>query len=167
VYFRKDLMYRHNLLRVNYTTYDVRRAQDTLNPRTDHRDIMLLSINQDMVHEYRYARIIGIFHINAMYSGPQRRGDYNTHPLQFLWVRWFEVVDAATVGHGWSSHGLDMLRFTRIDQPGAFGFVNPIDVLRACHIVPRFLHGRRHTDRKGLSVCARDADDWTNYFVNR
>ena len=35
-------IYKHNTLRVNYTTYDLRRAQDSLNPRT-HADFMTLS----------------------------------------------------------------------------------------------------------------------------
>ena len=37
-----DRIYRHKVLRVNYTTYNVHRDQDSLNPRT-HGDIMVLS----------------------------------------------------------------------------------------------------------------------------
>jgi hypothetical protein len=34
IFFQLDRMYKHALLRVNYTTYDVRRAQDVINPNT-------------------------------------------------------------------------------------------------------------------------------------
>jgi hypothetical protein len=37
-----EKLYLHKTLRINYTTYDVRHSQDTLNPRT-HADIMILS----------------------------------------------------------------------------------------------------------------------------
>ncbi|KAF8063262.1 hypothetical protein FPV67DRAFT_1563422 [Lyophyllum atratum] len=167
VYLRKDLMYRHNLLRVNYTTYDVRRAQDTLNPRTDHRDIMLLSTDNNSVHKYRYARIIGIFHANAIYSGPGRRAQGSAHRLEFLWVRWFQLEDEVPPATAWSRRKLDRLRFVGMDQPHAFGFVDPADVLRGCHLIPRFSLERRHSDRIGLSGCAQDGDDWRAYFVNR
>ncbi|KAF8059043.1 hypothetical protein FPV67DRAFT_1378132, partial [Lyophyllum atratum] len=142
-------------------------AQDTLNPRTDHRDIMLLSLKEDTNHQFRYARIIGIFHVNAMYSGPAKRGDSSVHRMHFLWVRWFEPVDNVPVDHGWSHRQLDTLRFMKMNEPGAFGFVDPYDVLRACHIIPRFFLQSRHGDREGVSMHARDGDDWKNYLANR
>ena len=52
-------------MRVNYTTYDMRRDQDSLNPRTQ-ADVMLLA-HEDLTarnsHPYWYARIIGLFHV--------------------------------------------------------------------------------------------------------
>ena len=32
VFFKSDRIYKHNLLRINHTTYDVRRSQDVINP---------------------------------------------------------------------------------------------------------------------------------------
>jgi hypothetical protein len=32
-FFQNNMMYQHGILRVNYTTYDVRCAQDTINHR--------------------------------------------------------------------------------------------------------------------------------------
>ena len=69
VVFKGDRIYRHHLFRVNYTTYDVHRAQDTINPRTDHCDIMLLA-PLDSAHPFLYACILGIFHANVIYSSP-------------------------------------------------------------------------------------------------
>lgn len=169
VYFQKELMYRHNILRINYTTYDIRRAQDTINPRTEHRDIMLLSSKPGASHEYQYARVLGIFHVNAMYSGPGRQEDLAPHRFEFIWVRWFEVVEDISVNNAWTNTrpNLDRLRFVRMDQPEAFGFIDPASVLRACHVIPRFTSGPRHSDGKGLSNYVQDGKDWSIYYVNR
>jgi hypothetical protein len=37
-----NIIYAHKAMRINFTTYDNRRDQDTINPRT-HSDIMMLS----------------------------------------------------------------------------------------------------------------------------
>jgi hypothetical protein len=60
IFFQSNMMYQHNIIQVNYTTYDVRQAQDTVNPKTDHRDIMFLSGNEygqrnPATHPYQYA----------------------------------------------------------------------------------------------------------------
>jgi len=49
VTFLNNRIYSHKVLRVNYTTYDMRREQDSLNPRT-HPDIMVLS-QEPKMHE--------------------------------------------------------------------------------------------------------------------
>src|ERR1700728_4093607 len=43
VFFKNDRIYCHKLARFNYTTYDVRRAQDVINPMTSHCNILLLA----------------------------------------------------------------------------------------------------------------------------
>ncbi|OJA16859.1 hypothetical protein AZE42_09971 [Rhizopogon vesiculosus] len=42
ILFKSNRIYHHNLIRFNYTTYDIRRAQDVINPKTPHCNIMLL-----------------------------------------------------------------------------------------------------------------------------
>ena len=59
-------MYLHQVMRVNYTSYDMRREQDTINPR-NHADVLLLSPSHES-HPYLYARVIHIFHVNAYLS---------------------------------------------------------------------------------------------------
>jgi len=48
-----------------------------------------------------------------------------------------------------------------------FGFLNPSDVLRSCHIIPAFAGGKRYADSKGLSFLVHDSADWAEYYVNR
>ena len=162
VVFKGDRIYRHHLFCVNYTTYDVRRAQDTINPRTDHRDIMLLA-PLDSAHPFLYARVLGIFHANVIYSGPGSK-DYIARRLEILWVRWFEVRD---VSAGWDHTTLDSLRFVPMSQDDVYGFVDPSSVLRGCHLIPAFASGRMHPDGVSASQNARDGTDWKYYYVNR
>ena len=162
VVLKGERIYRHNLLRVNYTTYDVHRAQETLNPRTDHRDIMVLS-RQPSAHPFCYGRVLGIYHANVIYVGPGLK-DYQPRRIEFLWVRWFEVLDRSA---GWDHAALDSVRFPPMAQEDAFGFVDPADVLRCSHIIPAFADGQMHPDGIALSRNARDATDWKRYYVNR
>ena len=94
VLITNNTLSRHKVLRVNYTTYDLRRAQDSLNPRIPgHGDVMVLSPeneeeNEDP-HPYWYARILGIYHANVRYVGPNRTISREPQHMEFLFVRWF------------------------------------------------------------------------------
>jgi hypothetical protein len=168
VLFKNDRIYRHQLVRFNYTTYDVRRSQDVVNPNTSHRDIMLLANPDDLEgnanHPFLYARVVGIFHANVIYTGPGML-DHFPRKLDFLWVRWFQYCGSSSVI--WKDCRLDCVRFPPTASDGAFGFVDPRDVLRGCHIMPRFAKGKVHSDGIGLSRCAADSNDWIYYYVNR
>ncbi|THU77291.1 hypothetical protein K435DRAFT_558564, partial [Dendrothele bispora CBS 962.96] len=80
-----DRIYRHKVLRVNHTTYDMWRSQDSINPRT-HPDIMVPSRDEGN-HPYSYARIIGIFHATVKFTGLHgQQNSTQTHEIFFLWV---------------------------------------------------------------------------------
>ncbi|KAG2741798.1 hypothetical protein P692DRAFT_201726206, partial [Suillus brevipes Sb2] len=159
VLFKRNHIYHHNIARFNYTTYDTRRDQDVINPKTSHRDIMVLNSTSDD-GRYRYARVLGVHHVNIVYTG----GPYHTaFKMEFLFVRWFAPIGHADLGRT----ALDRLRFPALDSEDAFGFLSPADVMRAAHIIPCFSKGMRHSDGKGLSGMASDKNDWCEYFVNR
>ena len=86
VLFKGNKMYRHHLLRINYTTYDLQRESDSVNPHTDHRDIMLLSNSDGKDHPFSYAWVLGIFHANVIYTRPGSK-DFLSCRIEFLWVR--------------------------------------------------------------------------------
>ncbi|EJC99104.1 uncharacterized protein FOMMEDRAFT_94263, partial [Fomitiporia mediterranea MF3/22] len=67
LHIKNDKLFCLKVLHINYTTYNVRRAQDSLNPWT-HADIMLLLDNTE--HPYIYTQIIGLFHAEVSYMGP-------------------------------------------------------------------------------------------------
>lgn len=161
-------------MRINYTTYDVRRAQDTINPNTDRRDIMLLSpqklAGSDSCHQYQYTRVLGIYHANVIYMIQNR---YHSRRMEFLLVRYFEVIEDVPVQRGWSVARLDKLKFHPMGLDGAFGFVDPDQVIRGCHLIPRFCNGKlqpvsmNREKARPLSAFARDHEDWKVYYVNR
>jgi hypothetical protein len=164
-------LYRHKVLRVNYTTYDGRRAQDSLNPRT-HGDIMVLSHdsedhedNSENAHPYWYARIIGIFHAMVVHKG-SHSSSREPRKMEFLFVRWFgHAID--DLG-GWKSKKLHQIGFIDGDDASAFGFIDPADVIRAVHLIPRFSCGRTN-NLLGRSIARsilENDEDWVRYYVN-
>lgn len=167
VIFKGNRIYRHSLLRVNYTTYDLQRETEAVNPKTDHCDIMLLSQadgpERAETHPFCYARVLGIYHANIIYTGPDSK-DYQSRRIEFLWVRWFEVLDRPS---GWEHLALDVARFVPMASTNAFGFVDPADILRCSHLVPAFGSGKLHSDGISMSHLARDAEDWKHYYINR
>lgn len=152
--------YKHKAMRVNYTTYDMRREQDTINPCT-RPDIMLLSHEDG--HPYCYACVLGIFHVNINHRGPSSRTPH-VQKIEFLFVRRFsqDLAHAA----GWSARRLHRVGFVPPDSPGAFEFIDPFDIIRGVHMIPAFSHGI--IDELGKSVARRPADDdedWEYYYV--
>ncbi|KAG6912752.1 hypothetical protein DXG01_012439, partial [Tephrocybe rancida] len=125
ILLRQERIYRHNIMRVHYTSYDVCRGADVIHVKTSHCNIMLLNpdFNGDPItdHPYLYARVIGIYHANVVYAG---RGDSDYHPrrVEFLWVRWYTLVE-----EGCGSRRLDKLCFPSLADEHSFGFVDPND----------------------------------------
>ena len=174
IHIRKTRIYVHQVMRVNYTTYDMRRNQDSVSPRS-HPDIMVLAPDEPdgsaAKHPYKYGRIYGIYHAVVEYSPPGSRSR-KQHDIQFLWVRWFARY-APRNGHG----GFRRKRHTRIgflpvDAPGAFGFLDPSLVLRGVHMIPCF-NGPRidyfvgSSFLRSLVEVEADGCEWEYYYVNR
>jgi hypothetical protein len=120
-------LYRHQVLRINYTSYDNRRAQDTVNPLT-RPDIMMLSGENEEgnhAHPYWYARVLGIYHVRVLHTGEFSKSS-QLQTMQFLHVRWF----GHHVKHrsGWKSRHLHRVSFIDGDSE-PFGFVDPAHVI--------------------------------------
>lgn len=153
--------------RFHFTTYDVQRGTDIVNPGTSRCNIMLLADDSDASaaqHKFLYARVLGVYHANVIYTGPGMH-NYEARRIDFLWVRWYKVVEPTA--SGWKIRRLDCIRFPRMDEEDAFGFVDPRDVLRGCHVMPKFAAGKRHPDGRGISRAAKDGQDYKCYYVGR
>ncbi|KAI0703342.1 hypothetical protein C8T65DRAFT_258430 [Cerioporus squamosus] len=178
--FEHDRMYSHQTLHVNYTTYDIRRGRDFFNVSSERCDIMVLSREEqpegrvedtDTAWEkYWYARIIGIYHVNVVDNRPGRSTPAPVR-MEFLHVRWFGKDPEWSCG--WAANRLDRIGFVPYlpDDPecGAFGFVDPSDVIRGCHLIPAFADGLT-TAMLGPSSLAhkgKQEDDWERYYVGR
>jgi hypothetical protein len=165
--FVNNRLYRHKVLRVNYTTYDLRREQDSLNPRT-HADIMVLSHeDEDSVHPYWYAHIIGIFHTVVYFKGLESYPNIESgmRQMEFLWVRWFGRD--LTHKSGWGRKRLHRVGFIDSEDPAAFGFLDARHVIRGVHMIPAFQFGL--TDELLPPSIARlpsdNDEDWRYYYV--
>jgi hypothetical protein len=128
---------------------------------------MVLSRDDDSEnpHPYWYARIIGIFHAMVIHRDPNL-GSHEPKKMEFLFVRWFGR-DRDEPG-GWKAKKLHQIGFLETDDPSAFGFLDPADVIRAVHLIPRFSLGRT-TDPLGPSIARSILDrdgDWVRYYVN-
>ena len=139
VLLNKDLIYHHKVIHFHFTTYDVRRGTDIINPGTSRCNIMLLAdqvnsvIDSSNLHRFLYAQVLGAYHANVIYTGPGMH-DYEPCCFNFLWVRWFEVVNPAS--SGWEASKLDSVRFPPLCEETLLGFIDPKDVLHGCHIIP-------------------------------
>jgi hypothetical protein len=90
LHIRGNRFFEHKSIRINYTTYDVRRDYDSITQL--HPDIMLLS-NEDIsegsgapIHPFWYARVLKIFHVFVSDMGSGRD---KLERMDILWVRWF------------------------------------------------------------------------------
>jgi hypothetical protein len=168
VVLKHDRFYSHNIMRVNYTAYDVRRGEDVIHAGTPRCDIMTLNsafAEDPSKHPFCYARVLGIFHANVTYLGGKNQ-DYRPQRLEFLLVRWYHVEEG--IQSGWKALKLDRVRFPPMTgNEDAFGFLDPLDVLRGCHIIPAFSSGQVHPDGKLFSKLAQDQNDWFVYYVGR
>jgi len=141
VIFTNNQLHKHSILRINYTTYDLQREQDSVSPRT-HADIMLLSHkDDDDRHPYWYAWLIKIFHVDVCYFG--RSGAVIPTRMDVLFVRWFgrDINFKA----GWSAKRLHHIGFFQCNDPDSFGFVDPDRVVQGVHLIPGYAHGRTNT----------------------
>ena len=164
-----DRIYFHKALRINYTTYDMRRAQDSLNPRHQ-ADVMIIAPLEDdgdsqaNAHPYWYARILGIFHVNVKHTGVLST---SKHPqrMDVLWICWFGR-DTSEPG-GFKTRRLHRLGFVDCEDPNSFGFLDPAQVLRASHLIPGFAHGKTH-EYLPPSIARQPEDkdeDYIYYYV--
>jgi len=169
VLIQDNKIYKHAYLRINYTTYDMQRDQDLINPRS-HPNIMLLLQDDEHLHPYWYARVCLIFHamvqhckdVMSLYSKPQR--------MDILFVRWFQ--HGSSFSSRWDAKRLPQLQFFDEDSlADAFSFVDPDSVICGVHLIPAFGWGLTE-DFLGPLFVQQEPEmieidkDWCLYYVN-
>lgn len=164
IIIKNEKIFTHQRLRVNYTTYDLQRDYDTINPTSNRPYVMVLSREDNGLSPFWYAQVLGIYHANVIYK---KQSPYPKR-MDFLFVRWlgrdpdWEFGDAV--------RRLERIGFVEESDPGAFGFLDPDLIVRGAHLIPAFAHGRT---RKllGISKLARlqdgRDDDWEYFYVNK
>jgi hypothetical protein len=162
--FQNDRMYSHATLSINYTSYDVRRQHDVINPRTPCRFVLLPAdtTNNLAAHPFIYAQVLGIYHAHVQYCGlPPKR-------MEFLWVQWLDY-DEEEPG-GWEADKMDQVFYSKCRNDkellDSFGFVDPKDIVRACHLIPDFDSGTISTP-PAARLTHENNDEWKFHYVNR
>lgn len=144
---------------VNYTTYDLRRGQDKLNMKGRP---YVMALSRDPSHPYIYARILAIYRVKVLHHSI-------AHPtiMDVLWVRWFAIDKKHKAG--WKAKRLYKVQFVPVQDEGAFGFLNPDDIIRGVHLIPGFDNGLAE-DSPNVPRSKWDyepARNWNFYYINQ
>ncbi|KIL64549.1 hypothetical protein M378DRAFT_39294, partial [Amanita muscaria Koide BX008] len=171
VIIKNNSIYTHKVIQVNYTTYDIRRAQDFSNLATGNSYFMVLGCENEArkdPHPYWYGRIIGNYHAEVIYTGAQSRS-LEPQIMEFLWVRWLGRDPSDNYRDGWTTRQLPRIGFVSYEDEAAFGFLNPILILRGVHLIPCFSLGRTKDLLPKPSLCRlphEKDEDWDMFYVN-
>nr|GAT43510.1 predicted protein [Mycena chlorophos] len=162
VIVEKGLLFTHATMYLNYTTYDLRRDRDSFNLR-NRRFFIVHSQDSKDPHRFWYGEIAGIFHANVLLADVPGT---NFRRLEFVWVRWMQRDISYRCG--FDSKRLPRICYIQHNDPDAFGFLDPADIVRAAHLIPAFHHGRT-TEYLPKSVAHRPShsdEDWKYYYAN-
>jgi len=173
IHISGEQIYRCKTMRVNYTTYDVRRDRDIINPRM-YPDIMVQSPETGPhAQPYWYARVIGIFHayVSSTHPGVGRETSCPSW-MDFLWVCWFGTEPGAYC-HGFHNARLPKIGFVESSDHYTFTFLDPAQVIRGVHLIPAFSEDPERmsallpvTKSVARILKPDEQDDWVNFYVN-
>ncbi len=159
-------LFEHCIMRRNYTTYDMRRDQDSINPRT-HPDVMLRAESDDDGHPFCYARVLKVLHADVCYDGPgATSATCRWQPMEVLWVRWFELDQ--TYKSGFKYRRLPRVQFVDAHDSEIlpFGFADPEDVIRASYLMPAFDHGETNELLGPSPLARRPMDEGVDFMYH-
>ncbi|KLO04861.1 hypothetical protein SCHPADRAFT_840114 [Schizopora paradoxa] len=167
--FVGDCLYAHPKARINYTTYDLRSDKDIVKPSSN-KCYILVACGEDISEQRKntdlpfwYAQVLGIYHAIVTHSA---RNVWKQR-VEFLHVRWFGIDPDWKAGD--KTKRLDQIGFVPCgSETEAFGFVGLSHVIRACHLIPAFAHGKTSTLLRPLEPQTDDSElEWRNYYVNK
>ncbi|KAK0493664.1 hypothetical protein EDD18DRAFT_1078297, partial [Armillaria luteobubalina] len=102
---------------------------------------IVLANETTSTHPYWYACIIGIFHAEACYHDPNGSlEDSWPFNVNFLWVCWYSFD-----GKHWSGFRAKWphwVGFVQGEDPEAFGFLDPSNIIQGTHLVPVYRLGQ-------------------------
>ena len=160
VYIHGNRLQQRYTMTVYYTTYDLRRQADKINMRG--RPYVMALSRSGSSHPYLYARVLGIYRVRVLHPSLAELMD-----MDVLWVRWLEVDRRHRAG--WKAKRLYRVRFVPSHEEGAFGFLDPMDVIRGAHLIPGF-NNDYIVDSSEDPISQWDYApevNWKNYYVNQ
>lgn len=185
---KSDRVVTHRKAQQHYTAYDVSRARDIVRPylrysklgtvkRGDSSKSTVMAAASDADreidgHPFWYARVLGIFSLSVRLRPTRPASESNPHPdyrtIDMFWVRWFGR-DTGNGAGSWESRRLDRLSYLPDDhEPGAYGFLDPNDVIRSCSLTPAFNHKRNNAvSLSEIDVSHTFSGTWNKFYANR
>ncbi|KAG2052923.1 hypothetical protein BDR06DRAFT_1009062 [Suillus hirtellus] len=157
-----NIIYSIQTMQVYYTTYDLRREHNTINPRA-HADIMVVSGEMIPTHPYWYACVLGIYHMETWVNDGSR--PVKQH-LEVLWVRW--LAPLCNHKSGIKNARLPKLAFVDESDADVFGFLDPGQVVRGVHLIPAFASECGTSSLcygQSLAHPGGEEDDWEEHYV--
>jgi hypothetical protein len=125
----------------------------------DKTTVMVHTPQDIALHPWTYAVVLGIFHAQVLLP------DLSERRMEFVWVRWMDR-DPDWVS-GPSTQRLERLILVPLADSNATSFIDPATIIRGCHIMPAFCHGRSLGDQSHTSVAHQEDGDWVYYYMNR
>lgn len=161
VFISGDRLEQRYTMTVNYTTYDLRRGQDKINMKGRP---YVMALSRDPSHPYIYARVLAIYRVKVLHRSMTHSTD-----MDFLWVHQFTIDEKHKAG--WKAKRLYKVRFIPNLTEGAFGFLDPEDIIRGVHLIPGFdeglVKGHRGPDALKSEWEYEPARNWCSYYVNQ
>lgn len=158
LYISEDRLDQRYTMKVYYTTYDLRRGKETVNMKSRSH---IMTLSQDGEHPYAYAQVLGMFKLNVLH-GPTMADEVR---MDVLWVRWFEIDKSYRAG--WKAKRLYRLKYVPPLDDGAFGFLDPDDIIRGSHIIPGFSLGHQTHSAVNPASVWDPKNDWEAYYINQ
>lgn len=147
-------------MRVNYTTYNIQRDQDIINPDIPSRSFVMVKAPETESTCYWYARVLGIYHLQVIHPPS---GIKTARTLEVLWIRWLGE-DPEYIG-GLAKRQLERVGYVP-EGDGAFGFIDPAVVIRGAHLIPSFVFEKTSDLLQESRYWDTKDGDWVNYYVN-
>ena len=158
VYIHGNRLQQRFTMTIYYTSYDLRRQADKVNMRN--RPYVMALAHGNPSHPYLYAQVLGIYRVRVLHPSLTELTN-----MDVLWVRWLEVDERHQAG--WKAKRLYRVQFVPSHMEGAFGFLDPTDVIRGVHLIPGFKNGFL-VDTQEVSKWDHSPEkSWKNYYVNQ
>lgn len=162
IFIDDDTLYEHPILNIKYTSYEVQREEDIIHVGYGRTGVMVYTPTprEDENEPWSYADVLAIYHITV-------RTASNPKPqtLTVLWVRWMERSTTHLAGPNSQNYSRVSYAPWSGTRGGAFDFVDPSHIIRACHLIPAFNLGRTRT-LLDPSVARDPEGDWCAFYAN-
>ena len=159
VFISGDRLEQQYTMTMNYTTYDLHRRQDKINMKGRP---YVMALSWDPFHPYIYARILAVYWVKVLHHSMTHLTD-----MDVLWVHWLAVNKKHKAG--WKPKCLYKVWFIPNLDEGAFGFLDPSDIIHSVHLIPGFENGliEDNLNEAKSEWDYEPARNWCSYYVNQ